>query len=174
MKQAEIMIDDEAYYISFENNDEFVQKCFDMISEIADTGTEGAIIISVTDNGKYTGDRYLWDEFLANSWIKGKIDATKLLQFLKEQYESKTKQVPVTFKEIILSRYCGEFQPATKETVTIRKTSEEIKLDIRPMADLSTNEIAAYLATNGYTIDFDDSTPVWLMRKDGAIELREH
>jgi hypothetical protein len=78
------------------------------------------------------------------------------------------------FKHIILARYCGEFLQATKETATIRKTSEEIKLDIRPMADLSTNEIAAYLATNGYSIDFDDATPVWLMRKDGAMELREH
>lgn len=173
MKTAEIMINDEAYYVSFEDNDEFVQKCYDMISEIADTGTEGAIIIRVTENGKYTGDAYLWDDYLANSWVKGKIDATKLLQFLKEQYES-TKKVPVTFKEIILSRYCGEFQPATKETATIRKTSDEIKLDIRPMAELTTNEIAAYLATNGYTIDFDDSTPVWLMRKDHELELREH
>jgi len=78
------------------------------------------------------------------------------------------------YKIVILARYCGEFQPADKETVTIRKTSEEIKLDIRPMADLSTNEIAAYLATNGYSIDFDDSTPVWLMKKDGEMELREH
>lgn len=174
MKQAEIMINDEAYYISFENNEEFIQKCDDMISEIADTGTEGAIIISVTDNGKYTGERYMWDGYLFNSYIKGKIDATKLLKFLKEQYESKTKNVPVTFKEIILSRYCGEFQPATKENVTIRKTSEEILLDIRPMAELTTNEIAEYLVANGYTIDFDDATPVWLMRKDGAMELREH
>lgn len=78
------------------------------------------------------------------------------------------------FKIVILARYCGEFQPANKETVTIRKTSEQIKLDIRPMAELSTNEIAAYLATNGYTIDFDDATPVWLMQKDGELELREH
>ncbi len=57
---------------------------------------------------------------------------------------------------------------------TIRKTSEEIKLDIRPMADLSTNEIAAYLGTNGYSIDFEDATPVWLMRNDRELELREH
>jgi len=174
MMKAEIMINDEAYYISFVDNDEFVQKCYDMISEIADTGTEGAIIISITENGKYTGHRYLWDESLANSWIKGKIDSKKLLELLKEQYESKTKNSPVTFKIVILSRYCGEFQPATKENATIRKTSEEIKLDIRPMADLSTNEIAVYLSTHGYSIDFDDATPVWLMRKDGAMELREH
>jgi len=78
------------------------------------------------------------------------------------------------FKIVILSRYCGEFQPATKENVTIRKTSEEILMDIRPMAELTTNEIAAYLTNMGYTIDFDDATPVWLMRKDGAMELREH
>jgi len=78
------------------------------------------------------------------------------------------------YKIVILSRYCGEFQPATSETVTIRKTSEEIKLDIRPMADLSTNEIAAYMATHNYTIGFDDNTPVWLMRKDGEMELRQH
>ena len=81
---------------------------------------------------------------------------------------------PVDYRVLILSRYCGEFQPATKQNVTIRKTSEEIRLDIRPMADLSTNEIAAYLATHGYTIEFDDATPVWLMRKDDAMELREH
>lgn len=78
------------------------------------------------------------------------------------------------YRIVILARYCGEFQPATKENATIRKTSEQIKLDIRPMAELSTNEIAAYLATNGYSIDFDDATPVWLMRKDGELELREH
>ena len=78
------------------------------------------------------------------------------------------------YRIIILSRYCGEFQPATKENATIRKTSEQIKLDIRPMAELSTNEIAAYLATNGYTIDFEDATPVWLMRNDRELELREH
>ena len=78
------------------------------------------------------------------------------------------------YRLIILARYCREFQPATKKDATIRKTSEEIKLDIRPMADLSINVIAAYLSTNGYTIDFDDATPVWLMRKDNEPELREH
>lgn len=173
MRQAEIMINDEAYYISFDNNDEFVQKCYDMISEIGDTGMEGAIIISITDNGKYTGERYLWDEFMANNWIKGKLDSTKLLKLLKEQYESMANQA-TDYRIVILSRYCGEFQPATKENVTIRKTSEQIKLDIRPMADLSINEIAAYLATHSYMIDFDDSTPIWLMRKNDAMELREH
>ena len=94
---------------------------------------------------------------------------------MKEDEEN--KQEPVEkhdFRVILLARYCGEFQPATKENTTIRKTSEDIKLDLRPMADFSTNEIAAYLATHGYTIDFEDSTPVWLMRKDGAMELREH
>ena len=62
----------------------------------------------------------------------------------------------------------------SEQTATIRKTSEEIMMDLRPMADLSTNEIAEYMTLLGYTIGFDDATPVWLMRKDGAMELRDH
>lgn len=84
-----------------------------------------------------------------------------------------SEQEAITFKDIIMARYCGEFRPADEKTATIRKTSEEIKLDLRPMAELSTNEIAAYLANNGYAIGFDGDTPVWLMQKDGELELRE-
>jgi hypothetical protein len=164
MTQAELMINDEAYYISFENNEEFIQKCDDIITEIADTGMEGAIIISVTDNGKYTGERYIWDGYLFNSYIKGKIDSTKLLKFMKEQYESKVKNVPPTFKETILNRYCEKFLPADPDTVTIRKTSEDIVMDLRPMAEFTTNEIAKHLTGLSYQIGFDDSVPVWLMR----------
>lgn len=80
----------------------------------------------------------------------------------------------VTFKDIIMARYCGEFMPATEKTANARKTSEDIRIDLRPMADFSTNEIAAYLAMNGYEIGFEGDTPVWLMRKDDELELREH
>lgn len=81
---------------------------------------------------------------------------------------------PLTFKQIILARYCGEFPPATEETANVRKSSEDLKMDLRPMADFSTNEIAEHLTGMGYSIGFDDATPVWLMRKDGELELREH
>lgn len=75
------------------------------------------------------------------------------------------------YKIVILARYCGQFQPADEHTATARKTSEDIVLDLRPMADYSTNEIAAYLATNGYAIGFDDCTPVWLMKTNVTNEL---
>ena len=168
MMQAELMINDEAHYIDFNTQDEFIQNCFDLIGEIP---SEERIIISVLKDGKYTGERYLWDDYLANCWVKGKLDSTKFLNFMKEQHANTP---PVTFKQIILSRYCGEFQPATEKNCTIRKTSEEIMLDLRPMADFTTNEIAEYLTLHGYTIGFEDTTPVWLMRKDGAMELRDH
>jgi len=93
---------------------------------------------------------------------------------MKEKNEQQPTENKPTFKQIILSRYCGEFLPATEQTATIRKTSEEIMMDLRPMADVSTNEIAAFLTGMGYTIGFEDATPVWLMRKDGAMELRDH
>ena len=79
-----------------------------------------------------------------------------------------------SYKAIILARYCGEFQPADEQTATARKTSEEIVMDLRPMADYSTNEVAEHLAMNGYTIGFEDSTPVWLMKKQNSNELPEH
>lgn len=75
------------------------------------------------------------------------------------------------FKIIILARYCGQFQPADENTATARKTSEDIVLDLRPMADYSTNEVAAYLAVHDYTIGFDGDTPVWLMKKNIPNEL---
>lgn len=75
------------------------------------------------------------------------------------------------YKIVILARYCGQFQPADEKTATLRKTSEEIVMDLRPMADYSTNEIAAYMATNGYEIGFDDSTPVWLLKTEKNNEL---
>lgn len=80
----------------------------------------------------------------------------------------------IDYKNVILSRYCGEFQPADEKTVNERKTSEDIVMDLRPMADFSTNEIAEHLALSGYTIGFDGSTPVWLMRTVPTNELPEH
>jgi len=78
------------------------------------------------------------------------------------------------FKIVILSRYCGQFRPADEGTATIRKTSEDIVMDLRPMADFTTNDIAFHLTGNGYAIGFEDATPVWLMKTDPAMELPEH
>jgi len=70
------------------------------------------------------------------------------------------------YRYLILGRYAGEFRPATEETATERKTSADIVLDLRPMAEFTTNEIAEFLMTSGYSIGFDDATPVWLMQKN--------
>jgi hypothetical protein len=83
---------------------------------------------------------------------------------------NENKESP-TYKDIIMSRYCGEFLQADHHTATIRKTSQDIMLDLRPMADFSTAEIAKYLVGLGYSIGFEDATPVWLMTRNTAKEI---
>lgn len=78
------------------------------------------------------------------------------------------------FKILILSRYCGEFQAADESTVTVRKSSSDIVMDLRPMAEFSTNEVSEHLAMNGYSIGFDGEAPAWLMRKAETKELPQH
>ncbi len=82
-------------------------------------------------------------------------------------------ETPIKFKQVILARYCGEFQQADDATATMRKTSEDIVMDLRPMADFTTNEIAIHLTVNGYSIGFDGTTPVWLMKTTKMKELNE-
>lgn len=79
----------------------------------------------------------------------------------------------MTFKQIILSRYCGQFVQADENTATVRKSSQEIMMDLRPMAELTINEIAEYMIGMEYVIGFDDTTPVWLMRESGVKMLIE-
>ena len=69
------------------------------------------------------------------------------------------------YKAAILMRYCGEFLPADAKTAIFRKTSEDVVNDLRPMAEFTTNEVSSFLVQSGYTMDFDDDNPVWLMRK---------
>ena len=77
----------------------------------------------------------------------------------------------ISYKDIILSRFSGEFLQATAEDFTIKKTSEQIILDLRPLAEFSINEIAEFLIKMGYSIDFEDSNPFWLMRKEPGHEI---
>lgn len=81
--------------------------------------------------------------------------------------------VVLSYKDIILARYAGEFLQATEETATIEKTSAQIVLDLRELAEFSTNEIATYLIRMGYMIGFNDACPVWLMRKNPGQKLTE-
>lgn len=72
----------------------------------------------------------------------------------------------MTYKQIILSRYCGQFLQATEQTATIRKSSQEIMMDLRPMVDLSINEISEFMISMEYQIGFYEESPVWLMREN--------
>jgi predicted nucleic acid-binding protein len=77
----------------------------------------------------------------------------------------------ITFKELVLMRYCGEFLQADEANATIRKTSEEIMVELRPTAEISINEISQFLVNMDYELGFDDATPVWLMRENPSRKL---
>lgn len=70
------------------------------------------------------------------------------------------------WKIVLLSRFCGEYPPATTiDKVVIRKSSEDIAFDLSGMGSFSADEVSAYMAVNGYSIDFDgEGKPVWLLR----------
>jgi hypothetical protein len=70
------------------------------------------------------------------------------------------------WKIVILSRYCGEFVPATEADASIRKSSETICQDLAGMGAFSVEEISFFLVKRDYFIGFEDSEPVWLMKRE--------
>lgn len=78
----------------------------------------------------------------------------------------------VDYKFVIFSRYIGQFQQATEDTATIRKSSEDIQYDLLSMASLSIDEISCYMVKFEYCLGFSGGeTPMWLMQQ--ATEDRE-
>lgn len=69
----------------------------------------------------------------------------------------------ISYRESILNRFTDEYQPGSKHTANCKKTSQEIILQLRPIADFSTDEISEFLISKGYEIDFDGDIPVWLL-----------
>jgi len=69
------------------------------------------------------------------------------------------------WKIIILQRYAGEFRPHPGPGTAIKKSSEDIAFDLQGMGEFSADEVSAFMAVNGYTIDFDDGKPVWLLEE---------
>jgi len=90
---------------------------------------------------------------------------------MKELNDGINKSGVFDFKIVILSRYCGQFNQATEQTATVRKSSQDIVMDLRPMAEFTTNEVSQYMAMNGYTIGFDGDSPAWLMKTENKKEL---
>lgn len=66
---------------------------------------------------------------------------------------------------IILSRYLGEFEPATEQDATYRKSSTEIIQDLEDIVTLHVDDVSAMMISNKYTLGFIDDKPVWLMKK---------
>ena len=80
-----------------------------------------------------------------------------------------------SFKSIILNRYCGHYPPAASlADANVMKTSEDIMMDLRPVVDMTINEISEYMVEKEYVLDIDGGQPVWLMKENGMRSLEEH
>ena len=66
---------------------------------------------------------------------------------------------------IILSRYLGEFEPATEQDATYRKSSTEIIQDLEDIITLHVDDVSAMMISNKYRLGFIDDKPVGLMKK---------
>ena len=66
-------------------------------------------------------------------------------------------------KSIILQVWSERYTPAAPGEANAMKTSADILLDLRPMAEFTTNEIAKYLQSEGYRPYFQGDTPMWLL-----------
>jgi len=70
------------------------------------------------------------------------------------------------FKTSILLDYAEEYRPAAFYNSNVRKTSQQVVLDLRPIAEFSINEVSEFLIMKGYVINFDEDQPEWLMYRE--------
>jgi hypothetical protein len=54
-----------------------------------------------------------------------------------------------------------------------RKSSEDIAFDLSGIGGFSSDEVSAFMATSGYTIEFDDGIPVWTLTVETKNALTE-
>lgn len=66
---------------------------------------------------------------------------------------------------IVLSRFLGEYEPADESNATYRKSSLEIVMDMEEIVTLTVDDVTAEMIKAGFKLNFDDDTPVWLMKK---------
>lgn len=69
----------------------------------------------------------------------------------------------VDWKYVLLSRWGGEFPPATEGENVIMKSSQEIADDLKDAGEFTPDEVSAFLAIRGYKIVFDGGYPKWLI-----------
>ena len=67
------------------------------------------------------------------------------------------------WKIVILKRYAAEYPPYAKTGTKVLKSSEDIVFNLAGMGDFSTVEVSAFMAVNGYDVEFDDGKPFWML-----------
>ena len=68
--------------------------------------------------------------------------------------------------DVFLGAYLSSFSPCDSTTANVFKTSEEIKLDLREMIDVSIKDISEFMINAGYTCGRKDNILVWYMYED--------
>lgn len=66
---------------------------------------------------------------------------------------------------LILCRYLGEFEPATEQDATYRKSSTEIIQDLEDVITVCVDDVTAMTINYQFKLGFIDDKPVWLMKK---------
>lgn len=66
---------------------------------------------------------------------------------------------------LILCRYLGEFEPATEQDATYRKSSTEIIQDLEDVITVCVDDVTAMMINYQFKLGFIDDKPVWLMKK---------
>ena len=68
--------------------------------------------------------------------------------------------------DVFLGAYLSSYSPGNSDSANVFKTSEEIKLDLREMIDVSIKDISDYMITNGFVCGKKDNMLVWYMYED--------
>ena len=60
------------------------------------------------------------------------------------------------WKIVLLRRYTADYPPYSGTGTKILKSSADIVFDMAGMGEFSAVEVSAYMAVNGYDVEFDD------------------
>jgi hypothetical protein len=69
------------------------------------------------------------------------------------------------YKTQLLDAWASEFHPGSMAFSNCRKSTEDIQRDLMYIVELKTNEIAEYLLSHGYNVDFSGNDPQWMLCK---------
>ena len=68
--------------------------------------------------------------------------------------------------DVFLGAYLSNYSPGNADSANVFKTSEDIKLELREMIDVSIKDISEFMITAGYTCGRKDNMLVWYMYED--------